>query len=248
MKPELLVRGASKLGIALTESQQAQFLVYFEQLRTWNQRINLTSVDSWHDVQTVHFLDSISVSALLELLPRCDVRLLDVGTGAGFPGLPLKIVFPHIGVTLIESVSKKVRFLRALIDTLGLDGVDVVDMRAEDAGRRPELREKFDLVVARALASIDVFAELTLPFVRLGGIAVAQKKGNFYAELDDARKGVEALGGGDYSVHWLNLTGVKDPRALVSIPKLMVTPNQFPRRVGVPRKRPLRYLRGKEVD
>lgn len=248
MKPELLVRGASQLGIALTECQQAQFLVYFEQLRTWNQRINLTSVDSWHDVQTVHFLDSISVSVLLELLPRCGVRLLDVGTGAGFPGLPLKIVFPHIGVTLIESVSKKVRFLRALIDTLGLDGVDVVDMRAEDAGRRPELREKFDLVVARALASIDVFAELTLPFVKLGGIAVAQKKGNFCAELDDARKGVEVLGGGDYSVRWLNLTGVKDPRALVSIPKLMVTPDKFPRRVGVPHKRPLRYLRGKEFD
>ena len=247
MRSELLIHGASELGITLTGHQLAQFHFYFERLTEWNQRINLTSVDSWDGVQTVHFLDSISVASLLDVFPRHSARLLDVGTGAGFPGLPLKIVFPYLRVTLIESVKKKVLFLTDVIDTLGLEGVDVIATRAEDAGHSAELREKFDLVVARALASMDIFAELALPFVRLGGIAVAQKKGDFHAELDDAKKGIKVLGGGDYSIRWLNLAGVKDPRALVSIPKLMRTPTKFPRRVGVPRKNPLRYLNHREV-
>ena len=239
VNPDRLLAGAADLGITLTEAQQAAFARYFHALADWNRRVNLTSVDDWEGVQTVHFLDSLSVAAALPPAALEGGRILDVGSGAGFPGLPLKIAFPGMRVALIESVGKKAAFLRAVVDLLALHDVEVLHGRAEDLAHRPDLRESFDAVLARGLAKMPVLAELTLPFARIGGVVVAQKKGDVDAELEDAGEAVRLLGGGPLAARWLRLRGIPDERALVFAPKVAPTPARYPRRPGVPRKRPL---------
>ena len=239
MKPERLLAGAVDLGITLTEDQQAAFVRYFHALADWNQRVNLTSVDDWEDVQTVHFLDSLSAASVLPREVLEGGRILDVGSGAGFPGLPLKIAFPRLRVVVIESVGKKVAFLRAVVDLLALHDTKVLHGRAEELAHRPELRESFDAVLARSLAKMSVLAELTLPFARTAGVVVAQKKGDVAAELEEAGEAVRLLGGGPLVTRWLRMRGIPDDRALVSAPKVAPTPDRYPRRPGVPRKRPL---------
>ncbi len=239
VKPDLLLAGADALGIALTDAQQSAFARYHHALADWNRRVNLTSVDGWEEVQTVHFLDSLSVAAALPPEVLDGGRILDVGSGAGFPGLSLKIAFPGLRVALLESVGKKAAFLRAVVDILGLHDTEVLHGRAEDLAHRPELREAFDAVLARGLAAMPVLAELTLPFARTGGVVVAQKKGDVAAELDEAAEAVRLLGGGPLDVRWLRMPGLPDERALVSSPKVAPTPDQYPRRPGMPRKRPL---------
>ena len=239
VKPERLLAGAADLGVALTDEQQATFVRYFHALADWNRRVNLTSVDGWDEVQTVHFLDSLSVASVLPNEVLQGGHILDVGSGAGFPGLPLKIAFPRLRLALLESTGKKTAFLRAVVDLLGLHETEVLHGRAEEIAHRPELRESFDAVLARSLAKMPVLAELTLPFARIGGVVVAQKKGDVVAELDEAGEAVRLLGGGPLAVRWLRLRGIPDERALVSAPKVAPTPDQYPRRPGVPRKRPL---------
>ena len=239
MKPELLLAGAAGLGITLTDAQQSAFARHYHALADWNQRINLTSVDGWDEVQTVHFLDSLSVAAALPSEVLDGGRILDVGSGAGFPGLPLKIAYPRLRVALLESVGKKAAFLRAVVDLLAFPDVEVLHGRAEELAHRPELRESFDAVLARGLATMPVLAELTLPFARIGGVVVAQKKGDIAAEVDEAAEAVRRLGGGPLDTRWLRLRGLPDERALVSAPKVAPSPDQYPRRPGMPRKRPL---------
>ena len=239
VKPERLLAGAAEFGITLTKAQQETFVRYFHALADWNRRVNLTSVDGWDEVQTVHFLDSLSVASVLPNEVLQGGHILDVGSGAGFPGLPLKIAFPRLRLALLESTGKKAAFLRAVVDLLGLHDTDVLHGRAEELAHRPDLRESFDAVLARSLAKMPVLAELTLPFARIGGVVVAQKKGDVVAELDEAGEAVRLLGGGPLAVRWLRLRGIPDERALVSAPKVAPTPDQYPRRPGVPRKRPL---------
>ena len=239
MKPERLLAGVADLGITLAEAQQTAFVRYFHALADWNRRVNLTSVDDWEGVQTVHFLDSLSVAAALPRETLDGGRVLDVGSGAGFPGLPLKIAFPGLRVALLESVGKKAAFLRAVVDLLALPDVEVLHGRAEELARQPELRESFDAVLARGLAKMSVLAEITLPFARTGGVVVAQKKGDVAEELDEAGEAVRLLGGGPLAARWLRLRGIPDERALVCAPKIAPTPDRYPRRAGVPRKRPL---------
>ena len=239
MKPDLLLAGAADLGITLTQAQQSAFARYHHALADWNRRVNLTSVDGWAEVQTVHFLDSLSVAAALPPEVLDGGRILDVGSGAGFPGLPLKIAFPGLRVAVLESVGKKAAFLRAVVDLLGLHDAEVLHGRAEELAHSPELRGAFDAVLSRGLAAMPILAELTLPFARIGGVVVAQKKGDIAVELEEAAEAAQLLGGGPLATRWLRLPGLPDERALVSAPKAAPTPEQYPRRPGMPRKRPL---------
>jgi len=236
---QLLTSGAAALGIPLTKYQVDQFTLYYHLLVEWNKRFNLTSVTEWEAAQALHFLDSLTVTKVLPLPFFAGDRLLDVGTGAGTPGIPLKILFPSMNVTLIEATKKKVDFLRVLIDQLQLNNVEAINGRAEDLGTNPELREKFSIVVARGLAKMPALVELTLPFLKIGGLLVAQKKGVIHKEVNDAIYGIGILGGGTPITTWVEIEELNGPRALVVIPKEKPTPPQYPRRSGIPRIHPL---------
>lgn len=232
---EKLVAGAARLGIELTPTQIEQFQTYYQALVAWNQRVNLTAITDYAEVQVKHFLDSLSVTLAQRPLPA---PLLDVGTGAGFPGLPLKIAYPELSVILLESTGKKAAFLHHLVPLLGLDGVDIISARAEEGAHDPALRERFATVVARALAPMPALLELTLPFCSVGGMLVSQKKGEIGAELDRSKRALELLGGRLREVVDVPLEGLED-RVLVVVDKVTPTPAQYPRRVGGPTHRPL---------
>ncbi len=238
---ELLARGASELALSLDAAQLAQFQTYYRELADWNSRMNLTSVIDYEEVQVKHFLDSLTVvPALGEPLPP-NARVVDVGAGAGFPGLPLKLVFPGISLALAESTGKKAVFLRHVVETLGLDGVEVYTGRAEELAHWPELRGSYDLALGRGLARLPTLLEYTLPFTRTGGLVVAWKHGGegLKAELDSARRALQVLGGRVKSIYPVKATGLEDNRVLVVIGKVKETPEEYPRRPGVPRKQPL---------
>lgn len=236
---QLLTSGTAALGFSLTAYQLSQFTLYYNLLVEWNKRCNLTSVTDWEEAQALHFLDPLTIAKALPLTFLTGSSLLDVGTGAGTPGIPLKILFPSLYVTLIEATKKKVDFLRVLIEQLQLDHVEIFNGRAEDLGANPKLREKFRIVVARGLAKMPTLVELTLPFMEIGGLLVAQKKGAISKEVSDAIYGIEILGGGTPRITWVEIKELDNPRALVVIPKVKPTPAQYPRRPGIPKIHPL---------
>jgi len=234
---EKLIAGAQKLGLSLTKEQVTLFQTYYEELIRWNSRVNLTAIVDYEEVQIKHFLDSLTVAPLIG---NTSGRLLDVGTGAGFPGVPLKIVFPDIAVTLVESVKKKAAFLNHLVDRLSLDGVEVIAERAETLAHDERHREGFDVAVSRGVADLATLAELTLPFCVVGGIAVAMKKGDIEDEVSGASKAIDVLGGRLREVRPIELEEfVGEARSLVVIEKVSSTPERYPRRPGIPKKRPL---------
>ncbi len=236
----VLVAGARELGIDLDDVQIDRFRRYYAEILAWNRRANLTRVTGPDEVQTRHFIDSLStVAGLPAGSLGARTRLIDVGSGAGLPGVPLKIAFPGTAVVLLEANGKKAAFLEELVRTLGLYDVTVVRSRAEEAGHREDLREAFDVVVSRAVASLDVLAELTLPFCRVGGVAVAQKGADVSDELARAGSAISLLGGGDSRTHILTPPGSDAARSLVVTGKVGATPDRFPRRPGIPAKRPL---------
>ena len=236
---ERLLRGAGKLGIELDASQLDRFEGFYQQLVDWNHRINLTSVTEYEEVQTRHFLDSLSVSASIPPEMLGGARLLDVGSGAGLPGVPLAIAHSGLSVTLLEATAKKAKFLEQLVDTLELDGVDVLTGRAETLAHDVRLRERFDVVASRAVAKLDVLAELTLPFCRDGGLVVAQKARGAEQEIEDAEPAIASLGGKLGSVMPITVPESDVRRLLVTIDKRTPTPSRYPRRPGIPSKRPL---------
>ena len=237
---ERLRSGAAALGIDLDADRLSRFQAYFEGLVSWNRRTNLTRIVERDQVQVLHFLDSLTVALALPGSVLETGRVLDVGTGAGFPGVPLKIAFPAIRLGLLESASKKIGFLEWLVERLGLSGVvEVHAGRAETLGRQPDLRGRFDAVFARAVGPMPVVAELTLPFLRVGGLLVAQRRGNLARQVEDAAVAIAALGGGAARVRNIELPGLSDGRALVVVEKLTPTPDRYPRRPGAPSKRPL---------
>lgn len=241
--PELWGRLAeqaeAEFGVALDEAQLRQLAVYLELLCEWNQKFNLTAIEDPAEILVKHFLDSLSCALSVDL--KSARSLIDVGTGAGFPGLVLKIAFPHLQVTLLDALDKRLRFLERVSTELGLKGVTTVHARAEDAARPAAgtLREKFDVVTARAVARLRVLAEWTLPFARVGGCLLAMKGPEIAEEAAEAGPALKKLGGGEATFRELVLPGTDLGRSLVRVEKLRPTPREFPRRPGTARKHPL---------
>lgn len=228
---------AEALGASLRSEQIVQFQRYEALLLEWNERMNLTAVRQPTDIRIRHFLDSLScVQVTGDLNGR---SLIDVGTGAGFPGLPLKILFPQLRLTLVESVAKKGQFLQAVVDALGLTEVTILAERAEALGQLPQHRQRYDWAVARAVAELRILAEYLLPLCSVGGQMLAQKGDGVHEELPSARTAIGLLGGGEPALTSVMLPGREQPHYFVTIPKIGETPAAYPRRVGVPGKRPL---------
>ncbi len=231
----LLATTAAAWGHPLSSAQLDQFGVYAVELRRWNERVNLTAITDEPGIVTRHFLDSLRCANSWGAAPG---NLVDIGAGAGFPGLPLKILRPELQLTLVESIAKKAAFLRYMVDTLGLNDVEIVVARAEAVGRTPAQREHYDLVVARAVAELRVLAEYCLPLCRIGGRFLAPKGARIEDELRAALPAITQLGGRLVGIEPVELPEL-EPRSLVVIEKISRTPPQYPRAPGVPAKRPL---------
>jgi 16S rRNA (guanine527-N7)-methyltransferase len=252
---ELLHEGARVLGLHLTAEHVRAFQTYYRELGVWNRKFNLTTVTRYEEVQLKHFLDSLTCLLALpvpgadrgERLPNVvplsskemPLLCIDVGTGAGFPGLPVKIMRPALHMTLLESSQKKITFLEHVVKCLGLGNVEPLWARAEEAGQDAHHRERYDIVLARAVADFTVLVEYCLPLCRKGGCFIAQKGAEVEAELTRAEEAISLLGGKLREVKSLRLSGLKEPRSLVLIDKVGQTPVKYPRRAGMPSKRPL---------
>jgi len=239
-----LLFAARELDLPLRPEHLPVFELYYRELVAWNERFNLTAVTDYEQVQTRHFADSLTcllaTPVLLEAARQGKTcRLMDVGAGAGFPGLPIKIVWPQAALTLLESIGKKCTFLEHMIEKLEMDTASVVNSRAEDAGHDPEQRERYDVVVARAVADLPVLAEYCLPFARRQGIVIAQKGDGVEEEVVRAEKALSLLGGKLERVQRVEVPGTALPRSLIVVRKVALTPPKYPRRAGTPSRRPL---------
>jgi 16S rRNA (guanine527-N7)-methyltransferase len=239
---EQLIQGARALNLRLGEEQIAAFERYYRELVAWNRKFNLTAITDYEQVQIRHFLDSLSVllsNRVRQVLARPDARAIDVGSGAGFPGIPLKLVCPGLRLTLLEATGKKVGFLEHIVGCLGLQRVTAVKARAEELAHDPAHRQAYDLVLARAVADLPILVEYTLPFCRVGGWLVAQKGEAGSAEAWAAEEAIHLLGGELSRIVPVELPGLPEDRTLVVVHKVGPTPQAYPRRPGVPAKRPL---------
>lgn len=234
---ELAQIARNQLGLRLTSAQLAALERYEQELLDWNSRMNLTAIQGTEQIRIKHFLDSLSCMCVMRDTPM--ERVIDVGTGAGFPGLPLKIINPGMRLTLVESVGKKVSFIRHVVQTLGLEGVEVIQERAEALGQLRSHREAYDWALARAVAVMPVLAEYLLPLVRVGGAMLAMKGENAPAEAHAAEHAVRVMGGHLRKLVPVTLPGVAEERYLVVVDKVAATPQGYPRRVGLPTKKPL---------
>ncbi len=235
---EKLIHDARELfNVHLVGRQVLALATYEKELMSWNQKFNLTAIRDVDGIRVKHFLDSFSCVLAWKANPPS--RLVDVGTGAGFPGIPLKILYPSMQVTLVESVGKKAMFCQHIIEVLRLDGIEVVNARAETLGQDARHREKYDWAVARAVANLSVLSEYLLPLVKVKGTMLAQKGESGPAEAQSAEHAIKLLGGKLQQVIPLNLPGVVEDRYLVLVDKVHATPPKYPRNAGQPAKEPL---------
>lgn len=233
-----LIHDAKTLfNVHLTARQVAALIHYERELLEWNRKFNLTAIRDVESIRTKHFLDSFSCVLAWKANPPS--RLVDVGTGAGFPGIPLKILYPAMHVTLVESVGKKARFCGHMVELLRLENIEVIHARAEDVGQDLAHRESYDWAVARAVSNLNILCEYLLPLVKLGGTMLAQKGESGPVEAQSAEKAMKLLGGKLKQLIPVHLTGVADDRYLVLVDKVAATPPKYPRKAGLPMKAPL---------
>ena len=225
-------------GIELSELQKNQFNRYYDLLIEWNDKINLTAITDKKDVIKKHFEDSLSITSVID---KNDLdSVIDVGTGAGFPGIPLKIVFPSLKLTLLDSLNKRINFLNTVVDELGLSDVTALHGRAEEIGRNASYRESFDLCVSRAVANLSTLSEFCLPFVKVGGYFVSYKSEKADIEYIEAKNAINLLSGGNVRIEDVIITDTDLTRKMVLIEKLSPMDDKYPRRAGIPLKKPLR--------
>ena len=225
-------------NIELSKIQEQQLLTYYEMLVEWNSFMNLTAITEFEDVFEKHFLDSISLVTVYDISEKHSV--IDIGTGAGFPGLVLKIIFPNIEITLMDSLNKRIKFLDAVIENLGLQHVNTIHGRCEDLARKEEFREKFDVCVSRAVANLSTLSEYALPFVKVGGQFISYKSEKLAEELASAENAIALLGGKVKTQKSFYLPKTDIFRNLLVIDKMSKTDKRFPRKAGVPAKEPLK--------
>ena len=230
------MEGLEKLNIKLNDVQLSQFMDYYELLIERNKVMNLTSITEFTEVISKHFIDSLSITRVHQ--PSGE-RILDVGTGAGFPGIPIKIAFPNTKVVLMDSLNKRIRFLDEVISKLNLENISAIHGRAEDYGREKEYRESFDICTSRAVARLSTLSEYCIPFVKIGGRFISYKSGNIEEELREAEKAISTLGGTLSRAEEFELPGTDIRRSLVLIEKTIRTSNKYPRLAGKPSKEPL---------
>lgn len=233
----LLVQEAATYGITLKEKQLQQFSRYMDLIIEWNMRINLTAIVDHQEIEVRHFIDSLACTTITGSLSK--EQIIDVGSGAGFPGLPLKIVFPSTQLFLLDSSLKKCEFLEAVASELGLEDVSILNDRVENIGHSSDHRSSYDWVLARGVARMNVLAEYMLPLCRQGGRVIALKGKNAKSETRDALTAFSILGGGEPKTYEIKLPGSLAEHFLVVVEKVGMTPVRYPRRVGIPRKRPL---------
>ena len=236
----ILADGAKRLRFGLRPGQLKKFRTYLDELNAARPRLRLTALTDPEAVQRRHFLEPLALLAALEEIDALGKTAIDIGSGAGFPGLPIKIVRPALRLTLLEANAKRAAFLERLVQRLGLERVTVVNDRAEQVAHNPEHREAYDLVLARAVAPLPTLVELTLPFLRLGGVLAAPKGSGASREVREAAAALRACGGHVESIHPLQIPGAETSPTLVIVRKASDTPQRFPRRTGIPAKRPLR--------
>ncbi|MFI3200014.1 MAG: 16S rRNA (guanine(527)-N(7))-methyltransferase RsmG [Eubacteriales bacterium] len=226
-----------ELDIELNDTQVQQFLTYYELLIEWNSNMNLTTITIYEDVVIKHFIDSISLVKVINL--NNDLNIIDIGTGAGFPGIPISIVFPHLNITLLDSLMKRINFLDFVIDNIKLKNINTIHGRAEDYAKDNKHREKYDLAISRAVANLSVLSEYCLPFVKIDGLFISYKSEKIQVEAEEAKKSFDILGGKFFRQANYTLPNSDVFRCLYSIKKISITDKKYPRKAGIPLKNPI---------
>jgi len=236
---KILKHGLSEFGITVTNNQLQQFKYYADELITWNSKFNLTAINTTKDIYTLHFLDSISAIACSDTTLTPEINICDIGSGAGFPGLVIKILYPNSKITLVESSKKKCMFLEHITNKLQLENVQILSTRIEGLGQNQTMREAFDVVTARAVSKIPTLLEYGLPLVKVKGILLDFSKNDLITDQDDINRVSSLLGGSFIEIHKVSSSYLAKDKIIIKIYKIQPTENSYPRRIGIPTKRPL---------
>lgn len=234
---QLLLDKFNQLSIQLNDIQVKQFISFYNMLVEWNKVMNLTGITDYHEVVEKHFIDSLSIVNIIDM-DKCET-VIDIGTGAGFPGIPLKIVFPHLKITLLDSLNKRIKFLNAVILELGLKDIVTLHGRAEDYAKQENYRECYDLCISRAVANLSTLSEYCIPYIRMDGMFIPYKSGDIDSELNQSKNAIKILGGKVDEVIKFQLPETDISRSFIKIQKVKNTGKKYPRKAGLPAKEPL---------